>query len=151
MGVHTFSLDDGIAQKFKNETPQQETSACLEQLMRDYLDEMPEQDIIFDINSLRLSNSQQELLELLVDKNINGRSTNALFSLCKSRSIYGRSHHFGEGLKSIVQSDKIPYIRKNDKIYADEIECSCGSSQSFAVVLKNNKECPNCDRKIVEV
>lgn len=151
MGVHTFSLDDDVAQNFKNKTPKQETSAVIEQLMRDYLDEAPEKEILFDLSKLRLSDSQQQLLELLIKKNVNGRPTNALFNLCKSRSIYGRSHHFGEGLKSIVQNDEIPYRREGDKIYADEIECSCGSSQSFAVVLKNNKECPSCDRKIIEV
>lgn len=150
MGVHTFSLDDSVAQNFKNQTPPQETSAVIEQLMRDYLDEEPEKEIIFNKESLRLSDSQQELVELLIEKNVNGKSTNALFGLCRGKGIYGRSHHFGEGLKSIVQNEEIPYRRKDDKIYADEIKCGCGSKQSFALVLKNDKKCLNCDKQIVE-
>jgi len=149
MGVYTFSLNDETAKKFKNETPKQETSAVLEQLMKDYLDEQPEKEIILDLKKLNLSDSQQQLLDMLIEEKISKKNTNNLFSACRKKNIYGRSHHFGEGLSSIVNNEEIPYKLENDVIISKDVDCSCGSSQAFVALVKNDFSCFNCGKKIV--
>lgn len=151
MAVKTYSIDNNIAEKFKDETPEQETSKVLEQLMRDYLDEAPDKEIVLNLRKTRLSKSQQELLEMMIRRNIHGRTTNSLFNLSRKNDIYGRSHHFGEGLKSIISSDKVPYYIDDDEIKADTVECVCEARQPFKMVVENQGECANCGKKFVEL
>jgi hypothetical protein len=152
MGIHTYSLDDEVAKRFKNQTPSQEASKVLEQLIRDYLDDKPEKNIQIDLNSLSLSDSQRELLDAMVDRNFSEKTTNSLFNLAKKHGIYGRSHHFGEGMKSLIQNDEIPYTRnKNGNIVADEVDCDCGASFYFNTLVGNESKCPNCGQVILEL
>lgn len=150
MGIHTYSLDDEVARKFKEETPSQETSKVLEHLMKEYLDEAPDQNIQVDLQKISLSDAQRDFLEALVDRNIKQKTTNSLLHLAKKRGIYGRSHHFGEGLSTIVEHSEIPYVRSsNGKIVTDEVTCSCGASSYFHILVDNDMKCPGCEKVIV--
>lgn len=152
MGVHTYSIDDKVATRFKDKTPEQETSSVLEQLMRDYLDESPKQDIQLDLTKNHLSKSQQNLLELMIEKNIHGRSTQSLMAAARRNDIYSRSHHFGEGLRAVIESESNPYIRgDNGDIKSGTIKCSCGASNPFHMVVGKDGECPKCGKKIVRM
>lgn len=151
MGVHTFSIDDEIAQKFKEQTPSQETSNVVEQMMRDYLDETPDQDIQLDFNNLGLSQSQEELVQLFAEKNVKKKTTNAVFDLAKKNGIYGRSHHFGEAMESISNNKDIPYAVRNEKLISEAVECSCGARMQINVVIDNDCRCFQCDTKIVRL
>ena len=152
MTVKTYSLDEEVAEKFKQETPQQETSKVLEQLMRDYVDDAPEKDIQVDLQKLSLSDSQQELLDAMVERNITEKTTNSMFGMARKKSIYGRSHHFSEGLGSLVKNDEVPYTKNsNGKIIPEEVECSCESSFYLNVLIDNDCKCLDCDKVIVRL
>jgi len=151
MAIKTYSIDKDIAKKFKDQTPEQETSNVLEQLMRDYIDEQPDQEIVLDLVNTGLSDSKQELLEAMIDENINRKGNQPLFGLARSQNIYGRSHHFGKGLKSIVTSDEIPYTREGDKIVSDTLQCSCNARFPINLFIDEGGDCPSCGKKAVRL
>ncbi len=107
MAIKTYSIDDDIADKFAEQTPEQETSSVLEQLMRDYLDEQPDQEIVSDLKNTGLSDSQEDMVHAMVKDNVSRIGSQQLFSKAKKYSVYGSSHHFGSRMKAIVNNEDI--------------------------------------------
>lgn len=151
MVVKTYSVDKEVAEKFKKNTPRQETSNILENLMREYLDEAPDIDIQLDLTSTELNDNQQKILNMMVEENISNKNSKALFRMSKSRGIYKESKYFGQALKTIVKNQNIPYTRDGDKIEPEEVECSCGANVSLKAVLGNDCKCIGCGAKIVKI
>lgn len=151
MTVKTYSIDEKLAEKFKNQTPKQETSNVLENLMRDYLDETPDRDIQLDLTKTNLNDNQQRLLEEMVERNISNSNKQRINRICRQKNIYKDSKYVGQALKAIDKDENIPYTLINGKVEPEDVKCNCGSKAPFKVLLKNNKECPECNAQIVEV
>lgn len=152
MAIKTYSIDDEIADKFAEQTPEQETSAVLEQLMRDYLDENPDQDIVLDLKNTGLTDSQEEMVHAMVKDNVSSIGSTQLFSKAKKYNVYGRSHHFGDGISAIVSSEKIPYSKEDDKFVSENVPCGgCGQGFPINVLVDNDGVCPKCDTKTVRL
>lgn len=121
----------------------------LQQLMEEYIEESANKEIVLDLKSLKLSDAQQDLLNLLIEKNVNRKSKTALFSACRGKGIYSRSHHFGEGLSSLVQNKDVPYRIKDEKVVPEQVSCSCEASISFSALVDRDFKCVGCDKRIV--
>lgn len=152
MTIKTYSIDEKVAEKFADQTPEQETSAVLEQLMRDHLEEQPDTEITLDLKNTGLSDKQEELLHAMVKDNVSKIGRNQLFGKARKYNIYGRSHHFGKAVSSIVNSDELPYIIEDDDVLTENVECG-GCSQRFPinVLVDNEGVCPKCDTKTVRL
>jgi len=151
MAIKTYSINEDVAEKFKQQTPEQETSNVLQQLMEDYINETPSRDIQIDLKKTGLTRKQQRLLDLIVEENRKKIGTTKLYEKARSSNIYGSSHHFGNGLKAIVKSDSIPYTRDGDKIVPERVECGCGSAATLNVLIGNTGECLKCGKTIVRL
>jgi len=150
MAVKTYSIDKNTAEKFKEQTPEQETSKVLENLMKEYIEGSPEQKIVLDVSKNRLTDSQNELLEMFIDNNLSSKSTQSAFQNARGRNIYSRSHHFGKAMKAISNS-KMPYSTENGKVVTEKVECDCGASFYFNIYVAQDGFCPNCEKKAVRL
>lgn len=151
MAVKTYSIDDKVAEDFKENTPKQETSNVLEELMQDYLDSSPERNIQLDLKKTGLNDNQQRLLEEMIEDNFSSKSLQAVTNLSRSKNIYNDSKYVGEALKAMDKSDLIPYSTNDGKVYPEDVECECGSRVSFNVLVSNDCKCLGCENKIVQV
>jgi len=151
MAIKTYSINEEIAEKFKEETPRQQTSNVLENLMREYIDETPDRNIQLDMTRTNLNDNQQRLLEEMIERNVNSVNKQYINRICREKNIYKDSKYVGQAIKAIVKDDNIPYKLLNGKVEPEDVRCSCDCATAFNVLLENDRKCLKCEAEIVEV
>lgn len=154
MGIKTYSIEDEIAKKFKEQTPARETSKVLENLMKEYLDEKPDSELehktLFE--DLELTRKQNMLLDFLITKDFSeGTKVVKIFKSAQDEGIYSRKHHFKEAIKVLSKNEKIPYKLENNKLTKLDVNCVCGTTWPISGLRKTGGECKKCDRKLVDL
>ena len=156
MGVHTFSIDDNIKQKFKQNTPERKTSQELQKLMEEYLknkeveiEETKSQDLGFEnpIDIRHLTDKQKKLFYCIYRNNYFGKNKASIQKKAVNKhGVYSRTRSYKEGIQALAKSDDVPIAFKGSDVIAQDFECpKCGSSTNLSEVIDYNGECFWCD------
>jgi DNA-directed RNA polymerase subunit RPC12/RpoP len=152
MVVKTYSIDEDVAEDFKHKTPAQETSAVLEQLMREYIGDTEDVELALDLNKTNLNEKQTKLLKELLLHNKPKVSRSEFFKLAKKNNIYTESRWFKHAAKKIVASDKIPVEKNGAKFELEKIDCpNCGFDNYTDILVQENGKCDECGAKILKL
>lgn len=155
MAIQTYSIDKEIAEKFKAQTPDQKTSAKLEELMAEYIDE----DVEEKKQPLKLtdpavvSKKRRKLFRNIVEKNWLGKQKSQIFSKIRGTGMYSGDsgkYHFKQAMKFLLKLDDVPIMSENDKIVAEEFICmneGCDAGLTAHVLRKNDFKCLSCGRR----
>ena len=153
--IKTYSIDEQIAQKFSEQTPQQETSKELEKLMADYIDEdlEPKKEPVKVLDRNVVSDKRRKLVEIIVKEDYWKKTGPQVFKKLKSKGRYqgdSGSYHFKEALKFLEKLEGSGIKREKRKIVPKQFNCKeegCKAIISLKNLNKNNMECPKCERR----
>lgn len=157
MAIRTYSIDEEIAEKFKNQTPKQKTSQELEKLMADYIDQdaSKKRKPIKILDRDLVSKRRRDLVEAMTENGWFYRGTSKIMKKCRSEGLYqGKTakHHFREAKKFLIRSDAVPIGKKGGKLVPEEFDCmddGCEARLTLPALDSNDLMCPECGRRYV--
>lgn len=158
MAIQTYSIDEEIAQKFKNQTPERKTSARLEELMADYIQE-DSQKLREDVKLLdrdKVTPKRRQLFKKILEKDLDNLPDSKIRKALHKHSLYtgdSGKHHYREAVKFMIREDDVPLTKDyGGNLVFESKECmdeDCDSEFSVKVLKKNDMECPACGRGYV--
>lgn len=157
MAIRTYSIDEEIAEKFKNQTPKQKTSQELEKLMAEYIDEnaSEKKEPIKILDRDLVSKRRRDLVKAMTENGWFYRTGSQIMKKCRSEGLYqGKTaqHHFREARKFLLNCDEVPIVREGSKLIPDEFICredGCEAYITLPALDSNDMECPKCGRRYV--
>jgi len=157
MAIRTYSINEEIAEKFKNQTPKQKTSQELEKLMAEYIDEdaSRKEEPIKILDRDLVSKRRRDLVKAMVDNSWFYRSAPEIMKKCRSEGLYqGKTakHHFREAKNFLIRSDEVPIEKKGGKLVPEEFDCmndGCEARLTLPALDSKDLMCPECGRRYV--
>lgn len=149
MGLHTFSLDDELMQKFDKKTENGQKSQIVETLIREhYLGNEAKQRARKFVNYSGLSKNRKQLAQEIIDLDKSSIKKPKLFKRVKRKAIYSQKESCKQGLNALHHNEKIPIKIENQEIIKDGKTChNCDSKITFGILENNDMECPVCEQK----
>jgi len=157
MAIRTYSIDEEIAEKFKNQTPKQKTSQELEKLMADYIDEdaSKKKEPIKILDRDLVSKRRRDLVKAMTENGWFCKTGSQIMKKCRSEGLYqGKTakHHFSEAKKFLVNCDEVPIVREGSKLVGEKFTCKdddCDALTSLPGLEYNDMRCEVCGRRYV--
>lgn len=149
MGLHTFSLDDDIMEKFDEKTDNGKKSQAIENLIREhYLGEEAKSQPVKFIDYSGLTRNRKQLAQEIIDIDNTPISKPKLFKKVNNKAIYSKKESYKQGLNALHHNSSVPIKLENGKVTKGEKECvSCGATVTYGILENNGYECAGCGQK----